>query len=266
MRKKIPKRIQKQALERDNYNCVFSFCKEGNLQLHHVEWISQGGSNEVGNLATLCPLHHAIVHHDKYSVATLKRIVSAHRNLMQLEKRSRKYPRRIYQAHDSDLTAALKLYENEFPEDERDSAEDIKRWIDEAVQLKGYANLLIQKRESIDKLPLKSLETTISSSVDPGDFRRDIRDLKRLKDDKESYREHVLKKIQYSEQYIWVHKRQAKICGFLYYEYNYEYKLAFVSYLVSKGVKSTDELVQKGLVEQLKVAHPECIGVVAEFE
>lgn len=52
----IPKSIRVDVLRRDNYRCLFCgvSAKKAELQIDHVIPFSQGGSNDINNLQTLC--------------------------------------------------------------------------------------------------------------------------------------------------------------------------------------------------------------------
>lgn len=51
------------VLDRDGSRCRHEdgACK-GPLQIHHVIWLSQGGTNDMANLLTLCRYHHGLQH------------------------------------------------------------------------------------------------------------------------------------------------------------------------------------------------------------
>jgi predicted HNH restriction endonuclease len=46
------------------------------IELHHVNWHAEGGSNEPDNLATLCNVHHKTVHTLKLNPEDFKRWLS----------------------------------------------------------------------------------------------------------------------------------------------------------------------------------------------
>lgn len=47
-------RLRLTVFERDSYTCQYCGHREGELECDHVEPISQGGTNELGNLVTAC--------------------------------------------------------------------------------------------------------------------------------------------------------------------------------------------------------------------
>ena len=72
----IPDQVRVKVLERDSHSCVK--CKwshekyipddpRNRLELHHKVHHAQGGKNTVDNLATLCNMHHAVIHASKMS-------------------------------------------------------------------------------------------------------------------------------------------------------------------------------------------------------
>ncbi|RZV12546.1 DNA directed RNA polymerase subunit P/RPABC4 [Natrinema hispanicum] len=54
--------IRKEVLERDGYQCKSCGETEKELHVHHVEPLSEGGSNSKNNLKTLCHPCHEDVH------------------------------------------------------------------------------------------------------------------------------------------------------------------------------------------------------------
>jgi 5-methylcytosine-specific restriction endonuclease McrA len=57
--------IRREVLERDGYRCQHEDggC-DGPLQIHHIRYLSRGGTNELSNLMTLCRFHHGLEHPD----------------------------------------------------------------------------------------------------------------------------------------------------------------------------------------------------------
>jgi hypothetical protein len=53
-----PPKPQRQILERDRYRCQFPGCSERRVEVHHIQFKSQGGSDDPSNLLCLCPAHH----------------------------------------------------------------------------------------------------------------------------------------------------------------------------------------------------------------
>ena len=260
---KISNNLRLQALERDDYHCVYMHCDQGNLDVHHVRWLSKGGTHELANLATLCKNHHDTIQRGKYSEQHVKWFVSISLAIRKMEARSFKYPRRITLINDPDLKASLKLYQSEFPGDENDSPDDIKRWISEAVDLRKFVEWLNTQRNNISNLRVSDIPPLYQ---DVYDVKRHIRALKKLADRQDEYENYIRENILEMEEYLWIHKRKGKLCGYLYYEYHYGYKLAYIDYLVSKNISATYEMVGKCLLNQIKKDHPECEGIVAEIE
>ena len=62
----VTPRKREQVLARDGHCCTVPGCRRNvGLDLHHVEYQSRGGGHELGNLTTLCDLHHRAVHFQK---------------------------------------------------------------------------------------------------------------------------------------------------------------------------------------------------------
>lgn len=53
------------VLNRDNYTCQYCKTKKGTLHVHHIVYRSQGGSDEIENLTTLCEYCHKNLHSGK---------------------------------------------------------------------------------------------------------------------------------------------------------------------------------------------------------
>lgn len=263
---KIPKNLRQQAIERDGQHCVYVPCDQSNLDVHHVRWISRGGTHELANLATLCKNHHDTIHRDTYSEQYVRKLVSINMAIRKMELRSLKYPRRITRIDDPDLKAAMELYQSEFPEEERDSPEDIKRWIGEAAGLRNFAEWLIAQRNDILNLRVSDIPGDVLPPEDLDEIKRHFRALRKLTDRQDEYEQYIKENIQQMEEYIWVHRRKGRLCGYLYYEYYYDYKLAFIDYLVSKNVDATYEMLGKCLLNRIRKEHPECEGIIAELE
>lgn len=56
--------LRRRVRARDGNACRWCFRTTG-LEVHHIEYRSQGGLNSVYNLICLCRGHHAMVHEDK---------------------------------------------------------------------------------------------------------------------------------------------------------------------------------------------------------
>lgn len=62
-RKKIPVPVQHQLLMEAGYKCGNPACRNViTLELHHIQYISEGGGNNPANLLVLCPYCHAMHH------------------------------------------------------------------------------------------------------------------------------------------------------------------------------------------------------------
>jgi 5-methylcytosine-specific restriction endonuclease McrA len=62
---------KKLARRRDHHACRLCGFRLA-LHVHHIQPRSKGGGDDVDNLITLCPNHHALVHHGSISVRTLR--------------------------------------------------------------------------------------------------------------------------------------------------------------------------------------------------
>lgn len=56
------------VLVRDNYTCQRCKTKKGTLEVHHIVYRSQGGSDEHNNLITLCTKCHSSLHYGKWQL------------------------------------------------------------------------------------------------------------------------------------------------------------------------------------------------------
>lgn len=62
--RRLPGQIRDKVRERDGIRC--RFCgKNSEIQIHHIQYRSQGGSDAPWNLISLCADHHLMVHGDK---------------------------------------------------------------------------------------------------------------------------------------------------------------------------------------------------------
>jgi hypothetical protein len=65
----IPRRVRRAVRARDLGCCRWPGCNQrATVQLHHIVWRSRYGSNDVGNLVSLCHYHHRSVHHRGWRV------------------------------------------------------------------------------------------------------------------------------------------------------------------------------------------------------
>jgi hypothetical protein len=62
-RKKIPMAVQHSLLMEAGYKCGNPTCRNViTLELHHIEYVSEGGGDDPDNLLSLCPYCHAMHH------------------------------------------------------------------------------------------------------------------------------------------------------------------------------------------------------------
>jgi hypothetical protein len=90
--------------------------------------------------------------------------------------------------------------------------------------------------------------------------------LQKLASNPARFKRYVLEEIRQLEDCLWVDRSQGELCGALYYSYYYEYRYAFVTFVVSTVPWKTRSFLWKAMVEYLKVNHPECIAIVGEME
>jgi hypothetical protein len=68
-RRKPNAAIRRAARERDNGRCRFPGCESRRVDLHHIQHWASGGRTDLGNLVSLCPRHHQLVHDRGYLIA-----------------------------------------------------------------------------------------------------------------------------------------------------------------------------------------------------
>jgi 5-methylcytosine-specific restriction endonuclease McrA len=61
--------IRRAARERDGCRCRFPGCESRRVDLHHIQFWSNGGRTDLANLVSLCPWHHKAVHDRGYLIA-----------------------------------------------------------------------------------------------------------------------------------------------------------------------------------------------------
>jgi len=68
-RRKPNAAIRRAARERDHGRCRFPGCESRRVDLHHIQHWINGGRTDLGNLISLCPYHHKLVHDRGYHIA-----------------------------------------------------------------------------------------------------------------------------------------------------------------------------------------------------
>jgi Domain of unknown function (DUF222)/HNH endonuclease len=61
--------LRRAARERDTCRCRFPGCESRRVDLHHIQYWSNGGQTALGNLISLCRRHHTLVHDRGYLIA-----------------------------------------------------------------------------------------------------------------------------------------------------------------------------------------------------
>jgi hypothetical protein len=69
-RRKPTTAIRRAARERDHGRCRYPGCESRRADLHHIRHWANGGRTDLGNLISLCPRHHQLVHDRGYLIAT----------------------------------------------------------------------------------------------------------------------------------------------------------------------------------------------------
>jgi len=62
--------IRRAARERDTGRCRYPGCESRRVDLHHIQYWSNGGRTDLDNLISLCKYHHTLVHDRGYIIAT----------------------------------------------------------------------------------------------------------------------------------------------------------------------------------------------------
>jgi hypothetical protein len=59
----VPPAVRRLVLRRDHGQCVFPGCRHGVfVDIHHIDYRSQGGDHDPDNLVTICAAHHRAIH------------------------------------------------------------------------------------------------------------------------------------------------------------------------------------------------------------
>jgi hypothetical protein len=64
--------LRRAARERDKCRCRFPGCESRRVDLHHIQYWSNGGHTKLDNLVSLCKYHHMLVHDRGYLIATAR--------------------------------------------------------------------------------------------------------------------------------------------------------------------------------------------------
>jgi hypothetical protein len=64
--------LRRAARERDKCRCRFPGCESRRVDLHHIQYWSNGGRTTLDNLVSLCKYHHMLVHDRGYLIATAR--------------------------------------------------------------------------------------------------------------------------------------------------------------------------------------------------
>lgn len=72
-RTKLPTAVRHQLLMEAGYKCGNPICRHIiTLELHHIQYVSEGGGDEPGNLLTLCPNCHSLHHSGHIPVEAIR--------------------------------------------------------------------------------------------------------------------------------------------------------------------------------------------------
>jgi hypothetical protein len=64
--------LRRAARERDACRCRFPGCESRRVDLHHIQYWSNGGRTKLDNLVSLCKYHHMLVHDRGYLIAAAR--------------------------------------------------------------------------------------------------------------------------------------------------------------------------------------------------
>jgi HNH endonuclease len=64
--------LRRAARERDTCRCRFPGCESRRVDLHHIQYWSNGGRTKLDNLVSLCKYHHMLVHDGGYLIAAAR--------------------------------------------------------------------------------------------------------------------------------------------------------------------------------------------------
>jgi hypothetical protein len=64
--------LRRAARERDKCRCRFPGCESRRVDLHHIQYWSNGGRTKLDNLVSLCKYHHTLVHDRGYLIAAAR--------------------------------------------------------------------------------------------------------------------------------------------------------------------------------------------------
>jgi hypothetical protein len=64
--------LRRAARERDKCRCRFPGCESRRVDLHHIQYWSNGGRTKLNNLVSLCKYHHMLVHERGYLIAAAR--------------------------------------------------------------------------------------------------------------------------------------------------------------------------------------------------
>ena len=64
--------LRRAARERDKCRCRFPGCESRQVDLHHIQYWSNGGRTKLDNLVSLCKYHHMLVHERGYLIAAAR--------------------------------------------------------------------------------------------------------------------------------------------------------------------------------------------------